>query len=109
MNDPNQIRLLDEVLESLRYKNGQAQKVDGQISDFMHPDAKKAKKQLEREAEEIRKQNNSAVMPVKGIKTDVTEPTGLTTLFQRHGMRNNKKVPPQEQNKFYQALTKDLP
>ena len=96
-NDPAQVRLLDEVLESLRYKNGQAQKVDGQISDFMHPNPKKAKKEIQKEAEEIRKKNNSAVMPVKGIiKTDVTEPTGLTSLFSKHGVRNNKKVPPQE-------------
>ena len=71
--------------------------MDGQISDFMHPNPKKAKKEIEKEAYEIRKKNNSAVMPVKGIiKTDVTEPTGLTNLFSKHGMRNNKKVPPQE-------------
>ena len=67
----------------------------------MHPDAKKAKKEILREAEEIRKKNLSAVMPVNGIKTDVAEPAGLTNLFSKHGMRNNKKVPPQEQNKFY--------
>ena len=28
-NDPAQMRLLDEVLDSLNFKNGQAQKVDG--------------------------------------------------------------------------------
>jgi hypothetical protein len=43
-NDPTAARLLDEVLESLRFRNEQSKKVDGQISDFMNPDVSKIKK-----------------------------------------------------------------
>ena len=84
-NDPAQMRLLDEVLDTLNYKNGQAQKVDGQISEFMHPNAKKAQKIIDDEREAIRKLNNSAVMPTEGAKGEVEAPVGLINLFEKYG------------------------
>lgn len=103
------MRLLDDVLDTLNYKNGQAQKVDGQISEFMHPDAKKAQKIIDDEREAIRKLNNSAVMPIEGIKSEVDAPVGLINLFEKYGYRDNKKCPPKKENKFYQALTGGQP
>ena len=99
------MRLLDEVLDSLTFKNGQAQKVDGQISEFMHPDVSKAQKILDDEKEANRKLNNSAVMPVDYQGGEHSAPTGLIGLFEKYGHRDNKKCPPKKENKFYQALT----
>ena len=99
------MRLLDEVLDSLNYKNGQAQKVDGQISEFMHPDAKKAQKIINDELEASRKLNNSAVMPIEPSTSEHIAPHGLINLFARHGQKDNKKLAPKKENKFYQALT----
>ena len=75
------MRLLDEVLDTLNFKNGQAQKVDGQISEFMHPDANKAQKIIDDEREANRKLNNSAVMPIEPSSVEHFAPTGLVNLF----------------------------
>lgn len=95
------MKLLDEVLESLKYKNIKAQQADGHISEFMQPDVAKVQEVLEKEREAIRKLNYSAVMPVDTVGQDPSAPTRLIDLHARRGYDNNKKVPPQEQNKYY--------
>lgn len=62
--DPNAAFLLNEVLESLKFKNDKAQQADGKISEFMQPDQNKIKEVLDKEQEVHRKLNYSAVMPV---------------------------------------------
>jgi hypothetical protein len=51
------------VLEQLKLRNGQSQKVDGNISDFMNPDVAKIKKIIAMEKEANRKLDCNAVMP----------------------------------------------
>ena len=106
-NDPVAMKLLDDVLESLTFKNGQAQKVDGQISEFMHPDAQKAQDFLNQEAAAKRKLNCSAVMHIDRAEAEHHAPEGLVNLFARHGVRDNKKPPMRNKNRFYEALTKE--
>jgi len=54
----------------------------------------------------LRKLNYSAVMPVDFSGQVAKEPTRLLSLMQKHGVWNNRVLPPQTANKFYQALVK---
>lgn len=105
MHDPQANILLDEVLDLLKHKNGQAQQVDGHISDFMNPNVDKIVKTLANEKERERKLDSSAVMPTSDIYKDAPpEPGNLLKLHNFYGAKNNKMVPATK-NKFFLALT----
>ena len=104
--DPANISLLNEVLDTLKYKNGNSQQADGQIAEFMHPNPLKIKEALDKEKEVIRKLNYSGVVPMDKSGQYPSEPTRLIQLQHQHGIKNNKKQPPQAENIYYQALMK---
>jgi len=72
----------------------------------MQPNDSKIKEALDKEMEALRKLNYSAVMPVDFSGQVAKEPTRLLSLMQKHGVWNNRVLPPQTANKFYQALVK---
>ena len=89
--DPANISLLNEVLDTLKYKNGNSQQADGQIAEFMHPNPLKIKEALDKEKEAVRKLNYSGVVPMDKSGQYPPEPTRLLNLQHRHGIKNNKK------------------
>ena len=96
------MQLLEEVLETLKFRHAMAQKVDGQISDLMAPNMKIVEAEMEKERTASRKLDYSAVMATgEEWKCDPSEPTALINLFAKHGVKDNKKVKPQTENKFY--------
>ena len=104
--DPANIELINEVLDTLKFKNCNSQQADGQIAEFMHPNPVKIKEALDKEKEVIRKLNYSGVVPIDKSGQDPKEPSRLIQLQHRHGIKNNKKQPPQTENIYYQALIK---
>mmetsp|Transcript_32358 Transcript_32358/g.42818 ORF Transcript_32358/g.42818 Transcript_32358/m.42818 type:complete len:151 (-) Transcript_32358:216-668(-) len=105
--DPVNIQLLNEVLDTLKFKNGNQQQADGQIAEFMHPNPLKIKEALDKEKEVQRKLNYSGVVPMDKSGQYPNEPSRLLMLQGHHGIKNSKKQPPRAENIYYQALMKN--
>ena len=110
--DPNEQLYLAAALGSLGLKNDRTNNANGNVIEMLEPDVQKIKRQIEREIEQNRLLDNSAVEKLNKSHTTIARGANhiaeIIKEREKQGILiDNSKPKPVEENSFYKALTKN--